>query len=256
MRWLAVFTKEMRLYFGSPVAYVVGVAFLLISGWFFSNIFYFYTLQSMQSAMNPMMMGAALNPTESILRPLFTNVTVVLLFLMPMLTMRLFAEEKRSGTIELLLTYPVRDGEVLLGKFLAALALYLGLLALTLLYPGMLAAHAPLEWGAVATGYLGLLLFGGACLAVGLLLSSVTENQIVAGLLTFMVLLLLWVVGWGAEFASGTLRTVIRHLSITEHMDSFGKGVLETRDVVYYLSLTAVALFATLRSLDAQRWKG
>jgi ABC-2 type transport system permease protein len=120
----------------------------------------------------------------------------------------------------------------------------------------MLAYHAPLEWGAVATGYLGLLLFGGTCLAVGLLLSSLTENQIVAGLLTFMVLLLLWVVGWGAEFASGTLRTVIRHLSITEHMDSFGKGVLETRDVAYYLSLTAVALFATLRSLDAKRWKG
>ena len=134
-RWLPVFKKEMRLYFTSPVAYVVFTFFLLITGWFFSQIFLFYSDASMQSAMNPQM-GQNLNVTDNVMRPLFSNMSVVLLFFMPLLTMRLFAEEKKSGTIELLLTYPVRDGAVLAGKYLAALALYVILLGLTLLYPG------------------------------------------------------------------------------------------------------------------------
>lgn len=255
MRWLPVFKKEMRLYFGSPVAYVVVTFFLLIAGWMFSQIFYFYTLSSMQATMSPGF-GQNLNPTESVMRPLFSNMSVVLLFFMPMLTMRLFAEEKRSGTLELLLSYPVRDGEVLLGKFLAALALYTLLLALTFLYPGMVAYFGRLEWGAVLTGYVGLVLLGTSFLAIGVLLSSLTENQIVAGFATFGVLLAMWLVGWGADFAAGTLRTIVQHVSITEHMDSFGKGVLDTRDIVYYLSVTALALFVTLRSLEAKRWKG
>ncbi|MEK7444489.1 MAG: ABC transporter permease subunit, partial [candidate division NC10 bacterium] len=146
MRWWPVFKKEMRLYFGSPVAYVVGTFFLVISGWFFSQILLFYNMSSMQAAMQPQM-AQSLNPTEGILRPLFSNMAVVLLFFMPMVTMRLFAEEKRSGTLELLLTYPVRDGEILLGKFLAAGALYVLLLGLTLLYPGMVSYFARVEWG-------------------------------------------------------------------------------------------------------------
>jgi ABC-2 type transport system permease protein len=256
MGWLPVLRKELRLYFGSPVAWVVIACFLVISGWFFAQLFYFYTLQSMQSTMNPMGMGATLNPTESILRPLFNNMAVVLLFFAPMLTMRLFAEERRSGTIELLLTYPVRDGEVLLGKFLAAGVVYAFLLLLTFLYPGMLAYFARLEWGVVLTGYLGLLLLGGAFLAVGVLVSSLTENQILAGFVTFVILLGLWVIGWGADQSSGVWRTVLQHLSIIDHLDSFGRGVLETKDVVYYASLIAVALFCTLRSLDSKRWRG
>jgi len=255
MRWWPVFKKEMRLYFGSPVAYVVGTFFLVISGWFFSQILLFYNMSSMQAAMQPQF-AQSLNPTEGILRPLFSNMSVVLLFFMPMVTMRLFAEEKRSGTIELLLTYPVRDGEVLLGKFLAAGALYVFLLALTLLYPGMVAYFGRVEWGAVMTGYLGLLLLGGTFLAVGILLSSLTENQIVAGFATFGILLGLWVVGWGADFAGGTLRTVLQYVSITEHMDSFSKGVLDTKDVVYYVTAMAFGLFLALRSLEAKRWKG
>ncbi|MGH7403965.1 MAG: ABC transporter permease subunit, partial [Candidatus Rokuibacteriota bacterium] len=140
MRWLPVFKKEMRLYFGSPVAYVVFTFFLLISGWFFSQIFLFYSDASMRSFMQPQFgQNQNLNVIDNVMRPLFTNMSVVLLFFIPMLTMRLFAEEKKAGTIELLLTYPVRDGEVLAGKYLAALALYLILLGLTLLYPGLVA---------------------------------------------------------------------------------------------------------------------
>ena len=256
MGWLAVLRKELQLYFGSPVAWVVTAFFLVISGWFFSQIFFYYTLQSMQAAMNPMMAGGSLNPTESIMRPLFNNMAVVLLFFVPMLTMRLFAEEKRAGTIELLLTYPVRDGEVLLGKFLAAGAVYAFLLALTWLYPLMLAYFARLEWGPILAGYLGLLLLGGAFLGIGVLVSSLTENQIVAGFVTFGVLLGLWVIGWGAEQAGGPWRAVIQHLSIIDHLDSFGRGVLETKDIVYYASLIALALFCTLRSLESKRWRG
>ena len=255
MRWLPVFKKEMRLFFGSPVAYVVFTFFLLISGWFFSQIFLYYSDISMRSFMQPGM-AQSLNITESVMRPLFTNMSVVLLFFMPMLTMRLFAEEKKSGTMELLLTYPVRDGEVLAGKYLAAGALYVILLGLTLVYPGLVAYFTRVEWGPILTGYLGLVLTGATFLAVGVLISSLTENQIVAGFGTFGVLLGLWIIGWGAEFAGGNLRAVLQYLSITEHMDTFSRGLIDTKDVVYYGSAIALALFLTLRSLDSKRWRG
>ena len=255
MRWLPLFKKEMRLYFGSPVAYVVFTFFLLISGWFFSQIFLFYSDISMRSFMQPQF-GQNLSITDNVMRPLFTNMSVVLLFFIPMLAMRLFAEEKRAGTMELLLTYPVRDGEVLAGKFLAAAALYLLLLALTFLYPGLVAYFTRVEWGPILTGYLGLLLVGSTFLAVGLLISSLTENQIVAGFGTFGVLLAFWVIGWGAEFAGGNLRTVLQYLSVTEHMDGFSRGLVDTKDLVYYGSAIALALFLALRSLESKRWRG
>jgi ABC-2 type transport system permease protein len=255
MRWLALFKKEMRLYFGSPVAYVVFTFFLLISGWFFSQIFLLYSDFSMRAFSQPQF-GQNLNITESVMRPLFTNMTVVLLFFIPMLTMRLFAEEKRAGTMELLLTYPIRDGEVLVGKFLAAIGLYALLLALTLLYPGIVAYFARVEWGPLLTSYLGLLLIGGMFLAVGLLLSSLTENQIVAGFGTFGVLLAFWVIGWGADSARGGWRTTLQYLSVTEHMDGFTRGVIDTKDLVYYASAMGLALFLTLRSLESKRWRG
>jgi ABC-2 type transport system permease protein len=250
-----IFKKEMRLYFTSPVAWVIITMFLLIAGYFFYSIFAFYTLASMQSAMNPQM-ARELNVTDSVLRPLFSNVSVILLLLMPLITMRLFAEERRSGTIELLLTYPVRDGAVLIGKYLAALALYAIMLALTLLYPGILFYFTRVEWGPLLTGYLGLLLMGATFLAVGIFASSLTENQIVAAITTFGTLLLLWVVGWSAEYVGGPWGRVLSHLSILEHFDTFARGVLDTKDVIFYLDVTIVALFLTLRSLEARRWKG
>jgi len=250
-----IFKKEMRLYFTSPVAWVVFTMFLLIGGYFFYSIFAFYTLASMQSAMNPAM-GRDLNVTDSVMRPLFSNISVILLLLMPLVTMRLFAEERRSGTIELLLTYPVRDGAVLAGKYLAAFALYAIMIALTLLYPGIVVYFARLEWGPVLTGYLGLLLMGGMFIAVGVCASSLTENQIVAAITTFGVLLLLWVLGWSADYAGGTAGRVLQHLSLLEHNDSFAKGVLDTKDIIYYANFIVLALFLTLRSLEARRWNG
>jgi ABC-2 type transport system permease protein len=255
MKIWPVFKKEMRLYFSSPVAWVVMTIFLFIAGYFFYSIFAFYTMASMQSAMNPQM-GRDLNVTDSVLRPLFSNMSVILLLLMPLMTMRLFAEERRSGTIELLLTYPVRDGAVLLAKYLAALALYALMIALTLLYPGIVVYFTRLEWGPLLTGYLGLLLMGATFLAVGIFASSLTENQIVASITTFGILLFLWVVGWSAEYVGGPWGRVLSHLSLLDHFDAFARGVLDTKDVIYYVDVTVVALFLTLRSLEARRWKG
>ena len=255
MRVWPIFKKEMRLYFTSPVAYVVLTIFLVIAGWFFYNIFAFFTLASMQSAMNPAM-ARELNVTDSVMRPLVSNISVILLLLMPLVTMRLFAEERRSGTIELLLTYPVRDGAVLVGKYLAALALYALMLALTLLYPGIVVYFARLEWGPLVTGYAGLLLMGGTFIAVGIFASSLSENQIVASITTFGILLILWVIGWSADYVGGVWGKVLQHLSLIEHNDNFAKGVLDTKDVIYYLNFIALALFLTLRSLEARRWKG
>jgi ABC-2 type transport system permease protein len=209
----------------------------------------------MQAAMNPQM-GRDLNVTDSVLRPLFANVSVILLLLMPLVTMRLFAEERRSGTIELLLTYPVRDGAVLAGKYLAALTMYGVMVVGTLAYPAMLVSFARVEWGPLLTGYLGLLLMGAMFLAVGLFASSLTENQVVAAIVTFGVLLMFWIIGWTAEFAGGPLGAVLTHLSILDHNDTFAKGVLDTKDIIYYVNFTVLALFLALRSLEARRWSG
>ena len=255
MKIWAIFKKEMRLYFTSPVAWVVLTIFLLIAGYFFYSIFAFFTQASIQSAMNPQM-GRDLNVTDSVMRPLFSNISVILLLLMPLVTMRLFAEERRAGTIELLLTYPVRDGAVLTGKYLAALGLYAIMIGLTLLYPAIVVYFARLEWGPVFTGYLGLLLMGATFIAVGVFASSLTENQIVAAITTFGALLIFWILGWSADYAGGTAGRVLQFLSILEHNDSFSKGVIDTKDVLYYLNFTVLALFLTLRSLEARRWKG
>lgn len=255
MKVWAIYKKEMRLYFASPIAWVILTIFLVIAGYFFYSIFAFFSIASMQTAMNPMM-ARELNVTDMVIRPLFSNLGIILLLLMPLVTMRLFAEERRSGTIELLLTYPLRDGAVLAGKYLAALTLYVIMLALTLLYPALVTYFTAPEWGPLATGYLGLVMLGAAFLAVGVFASSLTDNQIVAAVTTFGILLMFWVIGWSADYVGGTWGQVLKHLSLIEHFESFGKGVLDTKDLVYYVNFTLLALFLTFRSLEARRWKG
>ena len=256
MGTLAIFKKEMRAYFASPIAYAIFTLFLVICGYFFYSFLIYYSLASMQASMSPGL-GAGLNVTDSILRPLFTNMSVVLLFLMPMLTMRLFAEERKQGTLELLLTYPVRDGEVLLGKFMSAVALTALLLLATGIYPLLLTLWGEVELYPVLTGYLGLLLLAAAFIALGLLCSSLTENQIVAATFTFGALLLFWIIGWAASLAEGDWGVLFRQLSIVEHfVGSFARGVLELKDVAYYVGMASFFLFATLKSLEIRRWKG
>ena len=179
-----------------------------------------------------------------------------LLFLLPMLTMRSFAEEKRSGTMELLLTSPLTDLQIILGKFLGAMALYCLMLALTLLHVGLLFWYGEPEWGPIASGYLGLLLMGGAFISVGLAISSTTKNQIVAGVATFAVLLLFWIINWIGDASGTTSQAVLAYLSILEHFDDFSKGVIDTKHVTYYLSFIVVGLFLTAKSMDQERWNG
>ena len=252
---ITVFKKEMRSYFASPIAYAVFTLFLVISGYFFYVILAYFSLISVQASMNPGL-ASGLNVTDGVLRPFFIDISVVLLFLMPLLTMRLFAEERKQGTLELLLTYPLRDGEVLLGKFMAATILYALLLSATGLYLPLLGLWSELELYPILTGYLGLLLLGMTFLSLGLLFSSLTENQIVAAAFTFGALLLFWIIGWGATLAEGDWGALFRHLSIVEHLTSFARGVLEMKDIAYYLGMTSFFLFATLKSLEIRRWKG
>ena len=252
---LAVFKKEMRAYFASPIAYAVSAIFLLISGYFFYAILSYFSLISVQASMNPAM-AQGLNVTDGIFRPLFTNLSVVLLFMMPLITMRLFSEERKQGTLELLLTYPLRDGEVLFGKFLAATCICSLMLLVTAIYPLLLSLWSEVELYPILTGYLGLLLLAMAFISLGILFSSLTENQIVAAVLAFGALLLFWMIGWAATLAEGDWGLVFRHLSIFEHLSSFARGVIEIKDVAYYLGMTSFFLFATLKSLEIRRWKG
>jgi ABC-2 type transport system permease protein len=250
-----VFKKELRSYFVSPIAYVVMVMFLAIAGYFFYSSFAFFNFIGFEAMSNPMM-ARNLNITEGVLRPLYGNLGVVLLFILPLLTMRLFAEEKKQGTIELLLTYPLRDLAVVLAKFAACLTVYTLMLALTALYPVLLMIYAQPEIGPILAGYVGLFLLGAAFIALGTLASSLTENQIVAAAISFGVLLIFWVIGWSSQFASGDVGRLISHLSLLDHFDSFPKGVIDTKDVVFFVSFMVLCLFLTLRSLESHRWRG
>jgi ABC-2 type transport system permease protein len=249
----AIATKELRGYFSSPIAYIVIGFFALLYGWFFYAILSFFNRQSMQMSMG---MGGNMNINQMLIGPLLTNATVVMLFVLPMITMRTYAEEKRSGTIELLLTSPVTDTEIILGKFLGAMGLYAAMLAVTLIHMGLLFLYGTPDWKPVASGYLGLLLMGGCFLSLGLLISSLTRNQIVAGMVTFAVFLMLWVINWIGTFVGPTAQAVLAHVSITDHFDDFARGVIDTKHLVYYLSFISFGLFLTAKSVDSERWRG
>ena len=251
----AIYKRELASFYVSPIAYVVTVVFLAISGYFFYSLTAFYHMVSFQAMQNPMLAGR-LNPTEGIIRPLVSNMGVVGLFVVPLITMRLFAEEKKQGTIELLFTYPVTDLQALAAKFGAAFTVYAAMLAATASYPAYLAWMTEVELGPILSGYLGLALLGAAFVAIGCLASSLTENQIIAAVVTFGILLLLWVIGWSAEAAGGVVGKLVTYLSLIGHLESFSKGVIDTKSVVYYLSVTAAGLFVTLRVLESKSWRG
>jgi ABC-2 type transport system permease protein len=232
----AIARRELQSYFVSPVAYVVSALFLLISGFLFSLI-----------------LGIS---NEASMRPLFGNFAVIFLFIVPALTMRLLAEEQRTGTMELMLTAPVRDSELVLGKFLGVLLLLLIMLAITLVYPLILVLAGNPDRGPILAGYLGVILQASALLSIGLLASSLTQNQIIAALLTFVVLLILWLADALGNFTQGRIGDLFRFLSITKHFDEFPRGVIDSRDILYFLSVTAAALFFTVQSVTARRWRG
>ena len=245
--------KELRSYFVSPIAYLLLAMFAIVFGFFFWNAVGYFVNAGMEAQMRGAMFP--LNVNEQVIRPLLSNVSVIGLFLIPMISMRLFAEEKRSGTIELLATSPIRDLEVILGKWLAALILYSGMLLLTAVNFAWLFRYGNPDWKPLLVAYLGLLLQAGALLAIGTFISTLTRNQIIAGGATFGICLLLWVLEWVSGYESATYARVLAYLSVLTHFESFAKGLLSVKDAVYYVSAILLGLFLSARSMESLRWR-
>ena len=245
--------RDFKSYFTSPIAYILIAGFLAIMGWmFFFNLSYFnqQNLQAMQ-----MNLGKGVSITDGIIRPLFGNMNVVLLFLVPLITMRLLAEERKNSTIQLLLTAPVTLAEIIAGKFLSSLLLVAVMLGLTLAYPIVLFTTGNPDPGPIAMAYLGTILLSGCYLSFGLLFSAMTENQIIAGALTFAFGLFFWLVGWASQSVGSIWGDALEYLSLINHYNNFSQGMLNSTDIVFYLSFIFLGLFLTHRVLDSFRWR-
>jgi ABC-2 type transport system permease protein len=253
MNTITIARRELSSYFRSPIAYGVMAFFALIAGYFFYVAVVYFVRRGLESSMMGQSFPMDLN--EFVIRPVFSNISVIGLFLIPMITMRLFAEEKRTGTIELLVTSPLRDLEIILGKWTAALLLYASMLGISVLSMALLFAYGKPDWKPILVGYLGLLLLGGALLSIGTFISTCTKNQIVAGVAGFAVCLLLWVLDWASSFETSAWAKVVSYLSVLQHFDSFSKGVLDLKDIVFYVSVIFFGLFLTARSLESLRWR-
>ena len=251
----AVARRELRSLFLSPIAYVIAGIFALILSWFFLNIIGFYIIISLQALRIPFL-EERINMHDLVVRPFFGNMSVVMLFVIPMLTMRSFAEEKKLGTFELIYTSPIRTSEVVLGKFLGYALFLVFLLGLTLAHTIPLFKFGEPDPGIIISSYLGIFLMGIAFISAGIFASSMTENQIISIIVSFGILLLFWVLGWAKHTMEGGLKDLLAYLSFSDHFQSFSQGVIDTRDIVYYLSFTAVMLFFTHMSLESRRWGG
>ena len=256
---IAIAKKELNIYFATPIAYVMFTLFVVIGSYFFLRLLGAYEAASLQYMRfnSPEMMNR-LNFQDAIFRNLFGNLGVILIFIIPFLTMRLVAEEKRQKTIELLYTTPITAAQIVWGKYLAAITILFITLALTVTYPVLVQIVAKdqngVEWRSVLLGYLGLFLMGAAYTAIGLFISSLTESQVVAALITFVVLLMTWIIGWSAQEAEGWVRELVTYLASVSHLDSFSRGTLDLKDVLYFLSIIVLGLFATNRAVEAHRW--
>ena len=245
--------KELNSYFVSPIAYGLMAFFALLAGFFFYSATAFFVQRSMESQMAGR--GFPMSVNEWVIRPVLQNVSVIGLFLIPMITMRLFAEEKRSGTYELLATSPIHDYEIIVGKWLAALIMYACILGVSMLDIFILFAYGQPDIKPLLVGYLGLLLQGGCLLAVGTFISNTTRSQIVAGVATFAICLLLWVLDWVSSLETSAWAKVVSYMSVLTHFEAFSKGVIDTKDVIYYVTMIFLGLFLTARSMESLRWR-
>ncbi|MBS3819563.1 ABC transporter permease subunit [bacterium] len=250
----AVCKKEISAYFTSPIAYVVITVFLVLVGFFFHSLILWFNTQSMQMAKNPQMLQK-LNINQMVYSPLFHNISTILLLVIPLLTMRLFAEEKKIKTDELLFTSPLSINQIILGKYFASLFVLVVMLALSGILSIFTFAYGNPELPPILNGYLGLFLMGAAFIAVGIFFSSLTENQIVAAVLTFGALLLFWILNWASQSTGGIWQSVINYLSFFQHFDDMTKGILDTSDLVYYLSFAFFGLFLTHSFIQSRRWR-
>jgi len=252
-----IFKREARHYYTSPIAYVVIVIFTAVFGFLYFRNLTYYSQLSYQLMQNPYY-PQRIDLVMAVFAPLFSSNSIIFLLVIPPLSMRLFAEEKKSGTIELMFTYPVKDIQMVLGKWLASLTILLVMLALTV--PAVFMAFkfaGSWEWGPVLAGYLGMFLMGVSFLSLGILISALSQNQIVALVISYGALLGFWFLGWAIDPNSGRkMADVLTEFSIIQHLDNFIKGVIDTKDVVYYVLFIFTCVFLSARVLESKRWRG
>ena len=246
--------RDLGSFFNSPVFYVITTVFLIIYSFIFFNILNFFSFQSLQAG-QLQAMGMSLNLNEMVVEPSLQNMSVILLMIIPVITMRSFAEEKKTKTFRLLLSSPLPLREIVLGKFLACMVVVTVMILISSYSIGFLFLLGEPELGPVITGYAGVVLMAGCYVSVGVFASSLTDNQFVAAVLTFGFSLFMWVIGWGAQAAGETMGQVLQFLSIVDHMERFLKGIVDTSDLVYYLSFILLSLFLCNRVLDSNRWR-
>jgi ABC-2 type transport system permease protein len=253
--FFTVYRKELYQLFASPIFYVVAFIFVALAGYFFYSSVAYYSLVSFQASRNPFV-AEQLNLTAMVIEPFFGSISIVLLLMVPLITMRLFSEERKTGTVELLFTYPISDKSTLLGKFAAAVSILLLLLAGTLPAMFVLEIFTSPHWPTILAGYLGLSLMGSGFVSLGLCASSFTQNQIVAAAISFGALLLLWIIGWAESLVGPTLGSVLTYFSLLSHFENFTKGILDSRDLLFHLLFVILFLFTTLRVLESRQWRG
>ena len=232
---LVISRREIRTYFNSPVAYIVVTVFTILTGYlFFTQLFI---------------------EKQADLRGFFGIMPLLFMFMAPAITMRLLADEKATGTLELLITMPVRDWEVVVGKFLAAMALLCSAIGLTLVFAITVRALGPLDRGPAIGGYIGLTLMGGAYVAIGVMTSSLTRNSIVSFIIAFAILFAMYLFGRLTQFVPPALQPVVSFLSIDGHFENISRGVIDTRDVLYYFSVIGVSLLVSTLALESRKWR-
>jgi len=257
--FLAILNREVKSYFSSPIAYVVIGLFLLVSGIFFYLIVSNFVQICMRADMEAQyyrMAPPKLNVNMMAIRPILHNMSLFALFFLPLVTMRLYSDEKKSGTIELLQTSPVTNLQSILGKFAAGSVLYLIMLGFTAMYMVLLFIYGKPEFGPILTGYLGLLLLGLSYVSFGVFFSTLTDNQIIAAVSTVTFILFFWAVGWVSGFVSPAIGSALSSFSLIEHFEDFAKGILDTKHVIYYLSFITMGLFLSFVSIESARWRG
>lgn len=254
----AVYRKEMSHYFVSPVAYIIVAVFLILTAYFFNRLMAVIIQEAFQASFEEGQFGgAAFDVPSLVMRNFFGVLSTLLLFLTPMLTMSVYAEERRRGTMELLMTSPLTDLEIVLGKFFASLTLLVIMLLPTAFGFAYMLHHAEptAPWRVLGSEYLGVLLLGAALLALGSFFSSVTESQLIAAMLSFGAILLLWVLDFGAQAGSSAWASGLEYLSVFRHYDDFTRGVIDTSNLIFYLSFIFLGIFLTVRSVDSMRWR-
>lgn len=254
MKTWAIFKKEVHNYFSSPIAYVLIAFFIFVTALFLNMVFTQYSISSAKAISN-ILYRTQINPTDGIWRPFLGSVSFILLIIIPMITMRLFAEERRSGSLELLFTYPVSDREVILGKFFASFFILLVMLLIMPVYGLVILKLVPIEAGAVFAGILGMIFLGASFLALGLWISSLSKNQIVAVVLTFAAALLFWLIGFLGTTVESVFAGILSQVSILSHYSSFAKGTINTYDVMYYICFSLFFLYLTSLVLSSRNWR-